>query len=88
MNYKEFQRQLGKAGLTNTEFAELLKMNQVSICNYSKKDCMPTHLAVIAILMGELAENNVDFKEILRNIEIQPKKARGSKMNAFGFLKK
>jgi hypothetical protein len=31
MHYDEFQRQLGKAGLNNREFAELLKIDRKSV---------------------------------------------------------
>ena len=33
MMYEEFLRQLGKAGLTVKEFAQLIRMNRVSISN-------------------------------------------------------
>lgn len=77
MTYKEFKSHLGKAGLTTYEFAEIAKMNRNSITNYSQKGEVPSHLALIAALLGEMRECNVDFQHILRRINIQPKKARG-----------
>jgi len=77
MTYDEFQRQLGKAGLTIREFAELVGMNRNSISNCSRKGEVPSHLAIIAALMGEMAENRVDFCSVLAKIEIEPKKSRG-----------
>lgn len=78
MTYDEFQRQIGKAGLTLRQFAELLKMNRISLSNYGKKGEIPSHLAVIAALLGEMAERRVDYREILSRIDITPKKPRGA----------
>jgi len=77
MEYIEFQRQLGKAGLTNKQFASLVKANPSSIANYSKVGKVPSHWAIIATLMGVLADNKVDFSLALSRIDISPKKVRG-----------
>ena len=78
MNYDEFLRHVGKSGLTLKEFAGLIQMNRVSISNLSKKRAVPSHLAVIACLMGEMAERKIDFQATLAKIEIEPKKPRGA----------
>jgi len=78
MTYEEFQRQLGKAGISVKEFAGLLGMNPNSITNCSVRAEIPSHLAVIAALMAEMAEHQLDFKKALSRIEIAPKKPRGS----------
>lgn len=77
MNYEEFQRQLGKAGLNMREFAELLKMNRNSISNYAKTGVVPAHLAVISALLGTMADNKIDFRPVLANLDIEEKKPRG-----------
>ena len=84
MTYDEFQRQIGKAGLTNREFANLIKMNRVSLSNYCKKGEVPTHLAVISVLLGEMAERNIDFQKALSKIDITSKKPRGAGIRKFG----
>ncbi|TLS73461.1 XRE family transcriptional regulator [Mariprofundus erugo] len=84
MGYEEFQRQVGKAGLTISQFAELVKMNRVSVSNYGKKGEVPSHLAVIAVLLGEMAERSIDFRELLAGIDIAPKKPRGAGIGKFG----
>lgn len=78
MMYEEFLRQLGKAGLTVKEFAQLVRMNRVSISNNAKNGKVPSHLAVIACLMGEMAEHGLDFRDALSRIDIEPKKAKGA----------
>lgn len=78
MDYKEFRRQLGKAGLTNRSFAELVKINPNSVTNYKKDGDVPSHWAIVALLMGVLADNKIEFKDALNGIEIEPNKVRGT----------
>jgi hypothetical protein len=78
MTYDEFLRQLGKAGLTVRGFAKLVRMNRVSISNNAKKGHVPSHLAVIACLMGEMADKGIDYQEVLSKIDIQARKPRGA----------
>ncbi len=88
MNYDEFKRHLGKAGVTAYEFADLTKMNRNSVTNCSQKGMVPSHLAVIVALMGEMAENKLDFRNILSKIEIKAKRPRGgSAAGRFGSSK-
>ncbi|MDD5319077.1 MAG: XRE family transcriptional regulator [Methylococcales bacterium] len=87
MTYDEFKRQVGKAGITTREFAKLVKLNPNSITNYAKKGIVPSHLAIIVTLMGEMAENKINFKETLENIGLDSKKPR-SKETKSGFKQK
>ena len=84
MTYEEFQRQLGKACLTIREFAELVKMSRISVSNYKQKGQVPSHLAIIACLLGEMAERKIDYRGVLSRINILPKKARGVGVGKFG----
>lgn len=74
MHYSEFRRQIGRAGLTNREFAKLLKVNERSVSNMSSLDSVPNHMALIAFLMGELADNGVNFREKLMMLPLKSKK--------------
>ena len=78
MKYEEFRRQLGKAGVTAHQFADLIKMNPSSVTNCSQRGVVPSHLAVISALMGEMAENGLDFRATLAKIDIKSKQSRGS----------
>lgn len=78
MTYDEFSRHVGKAGLTIKEFAELVKMNRISLSNRAKQGDVPSHLAVIAALMGAMADGNTDFRTVLARIAIVHKKPRGA----------
>lgn len=52
-------------------------MHRNSVTNYAKLGEVPSHLAVIAALLGAMADKKVDFRSILDSIEIEPKKPRG-----------
>lgn len=84
MNYDEFQRQIGKAGLKLNEFAALMAMSHISISNYRKKGEVPRHLAVIAILLAEMVENGIDYRKAMSKIDATPKKPRGASIGKFG----
>ena len=77
MTYAEFKRQVTKAGLTIREFSHLLKLHPSTISNYAKDGKIPTHYAVIATLMGEMKEYQIDFKYLIKDIDIKPNKPRG-----------
>ncbi len=78
MNYDEFKRQLGKAGLTLREFAALLNMNSASVSNYSTAVKVPDQLAVIAVLMAEMADVGMDFRPAVAKVGIERKRGRGA----------
>lgn len=77
MTYDEFRRQLGKAGLTVKGFAELIKQAPNSITNHATQGEVPPHLAVIAALMGDMAEAGLDFRSTLSRIDFEASKPRG-----------
>jgi len=76
MKYEEFTRNIGKAGLTIKEFAELIKANPNSITNLAKKDNVPKNLAIIVALLGELVEKGVEYKHLFEKMDLEPQKAR------------
>lgn len=57
-------------------------MNRASLSNLAKKDEVPAHLAIIATLLGEMAEQRIDFRHALSRIDIKPKKPRGASLAA------
>jgi hypothetical protein len=77
MGYDEFRRHIGKAGLQMKEFAGLIHMTPTALSAYRKKNEVPTHLAIIAVLLGELVDNQIDYRPALAKITLSPKKPRG-----------
>lgn len=82
MNYDEFQKHISKTGLKLQEFAELVKMSRSSIYNCAKNG-VPSHLAIIVVLLAEMADRGIDYQEVLSRIEITPKKPRGAGVSKF-----
>ena len=69
MPYLEFQRLIGKAGLSIKEFAELLGMNPNSITNYHKVGFVPSHIAIIISLLSTMKDNGFDFYVIFEKLK-------------------
>jgi len=65
MDYAEFKRHLGKAGLTINEFASLLDISPSAVSNYGQKADVPRTYAALVILLGHAADNNLDFRVAL-----------------------
>ena len=85
MMYDEFKRQLGKAGISGREFSRLVKLNPNSLTNYAKTGKIPAHWAIIAVLIGEMAEQGLNYRSVIERIEIEPNKVRGAaKYGYFG----
>jgi len=70
MPYSEFQRLVGKAGLTIKDFAELLGMNPKSITNYHKVGVVPSHIAIIIGLISTMKDKGLDFNEVFEKIKL------------------
>ena len=69
MPYTEFQRLIGKAGLSIKEFAELLGIKPNSIMNYSKQGVVPTHIAVIVALISTMKDEGLDFYPVFEKVK-------------------
>ena len=65
MDYQEFRRHLGKAGLTVNEFAALIRVVPNSVSNYSKRLEVPRVYAVLSVLLGDAADRGINFREVL-----------------------
>ncbi|MEQ1557789.1 MAG: XRE family transcriptional regulator [Methyloglobulus sp.] len=70
MQYEEFRRQLGKAGLTNRAFAELLDLNPISISNLKSKVEVPYQLALIASFIADYKDRGYDFMEVINKCKL------------------
>ncbi|WP_165222335.1 XRE family transcriptional regulator [Affinirhizobium pseudoryzae] len=77
MPYTEFLEELGKAGLSVRAFAELIGMNPNSISNYARSGEIPSHLALIAVLIVGISALGGDYKKIMSRVEVAHKKPRG-----------
>lgn len=85
MSYLDFLAKLQSIGLSVRAFAELVGMNPNSLSNYASHGELPTHIALIAVLIVGVAEKGGDYRQIMSKVAITPKKPRGSgKRGRFG----
>lgn len=68
MPYEEFQRLIGKSGLSIKEFAALLDMNANSITNYKKNGKVPMPIAVIVTIISDMKDQGQDFYPIFEKV--------------------
>jgi hypothetical protein len=52
-------------------------MNPNSISNYARDGALPTHLALIAVLIAEASNQGLDYRKVMAKVELAPKKPRG-----------
>jgi len=56
-------------------------MFPTSVTNYVNSESMPNHLVIMALLMGELGDNHIDFQTKIKNLNFN---SPAKRPNAFG----
>ncbi len=85
MTYEQFLAELGKAGLSVRAFADLIGMNRNSVSNYASREEVPRHLALIAVLIGEMNVRGIPYQDVVSRVGMTLKKPRGgAKPGRFG----
>ncbi len=85
MSYAEFLTQLQKIGLSVRAFADLMGMNPNSISNYARGDELPSHIALIAVLIVGVSELGGDYRALMSKVALTRKKPRGgARQGRFG----
>lgn len=72
MEYVEFRRHLGKAGLTVNQFAAYLGVRPASISNYSKVGIVPQTYAILVVLLGDAVDRGVSIPQLLGRFGVIP----------------
>lgn len=85
MSYSDFLLEIQTVNLGVRAFAELIGMNPNSLSNYARQGELPTHIALIAVLVVGVAQRGGDYRQIMSRIALTPKRPRGSaKRGRFG----
>ena len=71
MTFKEFKKCLVDADITIPKLAKLIGVSEKNIQSYKKKDKIPNHFAAIAQLIKVLEEEDIDYKAILKSLELK-----------------
>ena len=82
--YIEFLAELERAGLTVRNFADLIGMNPNSITNYAGRGEVPQHIALIAVLIAEMAVGSLDYREAIAKVAPTRKPRGGTRRGHFG----
>jgi len=75
--YVKFLAELEHAGLSVRSFADLIGMNPNSITNYSGRGDVPQHIALVAVLVAEMAARGIDYRNPIAKVA-PTKKPRGA----------
>lgn len=68
MPYADFLMELERTGLTVRGFAELIGMNPNSITNYAKRGDLPQHIALVTVLVSEMASHGIDYRSAIAKV--------------------
>jgi hypothetical protein len=90
MEYTEFKRHLGKAGLDLREFASLLGVSPTAVSNHAGRNLVPRSYAVLAVLLGDAADRNSNFRAALARfgLHISPEGGNVRRLEDFKQSKK
>lgn len=83
MTFIDFKKLLLDAEITLPKFANLIKVNEKNIQAYKKKEEVPNAIAVVAQCFAKMHEHNIDYKELIKSLELEKKEKKGA-----GFSKK
>jgi hypothetical protein len=75
--YSEFLAELERASLSVRSFAGLIGMNPNSITNYAGRGEVPQHIALVAVLVAEMAARGFDYRNAIAKVA-PTKKPRGA----------
>lgn len=83
MTFIDFKKLLLDSEITLPKFAELIKVSEKNIQAYKKKGIVPNSIAVVAQCFAAMHENHLDYKTIVKNLDLRKKEKKGA-----GFSKK
>ncbi len=66
--YAKLLAELERAGLTVRSFAELIGMNPNSITNYATRGDVPQHIALLCVLVAEMAAQGLDYRATIAKV--------------------
>lgn len=82
--YADFLVELERAGMTVRGFAELIGMNPNSITNYAKRGDLPQHIALVMVLVAEMAAQGIDYRATIAKVGPTRKPRGATRQGRFG----
>lgn len=78
MTFIDFKKLLLDAEITVPKFANLIKVSEKNIQAYKKKKEVPNTIAVIAKSFALLNSKEIDYKTIIKDLELVKKEKKGA----------
>lgn len=70
--------------MTVRGFAELIGMNPNSITNYAKCGDLPQHIALVTVLVAEMAAQGIDYRTTIAKVAPTRKPRGATRRGRFG----
>ena len=83
MKFIEFKKLLLDAEISLPKFSHLIKVSDKNIQSYKKKGEVPNAVASVAACFARLHQENIDYRELIRELNLEKKTKKGA-----GFAKK
>ncbi len=77
MTFIEFKKRLLDGDITLPKFAKLVKISEKNLQSYKKKGEVPNLVAVAIESFAIMKENNLNYKDIIENLNLKNKKKEG-----------
>ncbi len=78
MTFIDFKKLLLDADITLPKFANIIKVSEKNIQAYKKKGEVPNTIAVIAKCFATFHTSEVDYKSIIKELELVKKEKKGA----------
>jgi len=78
MTFIEFKKQLLDAEISLPKFSKLIKVSEKNLQSYKKKGDVPNAIAVIATCFASMHKSNIDYREIIEELELTAKTKVGA----------
>lgn len=78
MTFIDFKKLLLDAELTIPKFTDLIKVSEKNIQAYKKKKEVPNAIASIAACFAKMNQEEMDYKSLINDLELQKKEKKGA----------
>ena len=78
MTFVDFKKLLLDSDITLPKFANLIKVSEKNIQAYKKKGEVPNTIAVIVKCFATCHVNEIDYKTIIKDLELVQKEKKGA----------
>lgn len=82
MTFIDFKKLLLDADLTIPKFTALIKVSEKNIQAYKKKEEVPNTIAVCAACFAQMNKEGIDFRSLIKDLDLKKKEKKGAGFSA------